>query len=74
MQDMSRGKRRGFFFPSAHLWEEGATHFGASKELARRLCRVIDSALASQEVDQVRILRILCDFVVTCAWTMLACV
>jgi hypothetical protein len=74
VQDMSRGKKRGFFFPNAHLWEESAIHYGASEELAKRLCRVIASALASQKHDKVKILRTLCDFVVTCAWTTLACV
>ena len=67
VQEISCGKKRGFFFPNAHLWEESAIHYGASEELAKRLCRVIASALASQTHDKVKILRILCDFVVTCA-------
>ena len=74
MQELSCGKKRGIFFPKAHLWEESAIHFGASEELAKKLCRVIASALASQEHDKVKILRILCHFVETCASTTLACV
>ena len=69
VQEISCGKKRGFFFPNAHLWEESAIHYGASEELAKRLCRVIASALASQTHDKVKILRILSDFVMTCAWT-----
>ena len=74
VQEISCGKKRGFFFPNAHLWEESAIHFGAPEELVKQLCRVIASAPASQTHDKVKILRILCDFVVTCAWTTLACV
>ena len=68
MQDMSCGKKRGIFFPNPYLWKQSASHFGASEELSKRLCRVVANALGGSETDKVKILSHFVPFVVTSAW------
>ena len=68
MQDMSCGKKQGLFFPNPYLWKQSASHFGASEELSKRLCRVVANALGGSETDKVKILSHFVPFVVTSAW------
>ncbi len=71
---MRCGKKRGIFFPNAHLWKKSTIHFGASEELARRLCGAVAAALRSQETETVKILSHSVPFVVTRARTAQALV